>query len=557
MNPLTLWLKFNNYGDWCYQYRIPTIDEFVDRFEYQLCSSCIGRYDPYGEIKYFDEVWSNCEVGTAFDFKKEIIEESLKTGDIRVLKNNTKIYMKVDEDDCTIKEGVYYNTYVQYRAYKLSGHKVSIMVNPKIKQEEQKKQTNNIKSKYKLGLKLIKPRLNILSKLVKITLNNIINTIPERWLGLEKGYQPLHDPEEIKNNLYNHQPEKNPQFINRKKKGKVVSEERLVYIATKDRKQYARVKWHEANEKMITQLADEPQWEYISKKEGKKYFNTISLGQSFIPASEPWIEKKKDYETGEEYEEYVGTFKNIYKPSEFIKTKSKSSTKRVDKSNHIKPKRSHPGRNSNLKSVLWNVTLTKYNKSSVGPIEGCNFEVNAVNEQSAINKAWNKFVPLYDIKLTEIKPYYNAVAKRLEESNTSISNQDDRSTKSFLEPKKHVLITTLKNGEKKITEITSYKRVYVKPEPSPFKKNWKCPTSEFRIKPVKEVKPSKRHCINPEEKYQKYLEHKQAKCSTLDLSKKFFDIKVKEERKKLNKELKLKKQNKVVERKIVNKKILV
>ena len=87
MNPLPLWIKFNDYGDWCYQYRIPDIKEFVKGFKYQMCTSSIGKYDKYGGVKFFDEVWSECEVGSAFDWKMEIIENSLKTGDIRVKKN--------------------------------------------------------------------------------------------------------------------------------------------------------------------------------------------------------------------------------------------------------------------------------------------------------------------------------------------------------------------------------------------------------------------------------------------------------------------------------------
>jgi hypothetical protein len=572
MNPIAIWSKFKDYGDWCYQHRIPEASEFVKGFEFEYISF-LGVYPkegitkPYLSIDYniishtwekrivtdrlmdYEVLWSILPVNYGIVKKLPInhLSAYLEAGYIRVLKNNIIVEVKVENDNW-IQDGNYEQHYWRYLWEKRCKHKVELIgfynssnklcIHQKrilsnnckeisnMAAEENKEYHPITKSKYKLGLKSIKPNVNLLSDIIiklkkigkKIDVSHIIDTItkyPSRCLGINKGYEPLHDLEDIKNNLYNHQPEKNPQFTNYKGK----NQERLVYIATKDKKQYAKVHWYEANEKITTQLADEPEWKYISKQEGKKYFNTIAPGLSFIPASEPWIEKVKDYETGVEKEEYVGTFKNVYKPTEFPKSKNKSSTKRVDKSNYIKPKRNHPGRNNYLKSVLWDVLLTKHDTSSVGPVDGCSFKVEAINEQSAINKAWNKFVPLYDVKLTSIKPYYNAVAKRLEESNTSVSTQEDRSTKSFLEPIKHVLINTLKNGEKKITEVTSYKRVYPVKEPYPFKKKWKCPMT------------------NP--------------------SKKFSTMKIEQERKKLNEELKLKKQNRIIERKTSNKKILV
>jgi hypothetical protein len=486
MNSIAIWSRlFDDYFEWCYKYRIPDIKELINGFEYELCDAGTKKEDPYIKEKYtyYWSHWRQCIIGDGLH-RMENIKISLNNGLIRVVKNKTLVDMIVDYDDSTLKEGIYGIKYMYYK-YLKPLHEIHYEVTKEDKQKymnKEEKIPNNTKSKYKLNSKLVKPNLKILSVLIKKSksLDHYISkliTVPERWLGIKLGYKPLHTIEEIKNNLYNKQPEKSP--------------ERLVYIATKDRQQISRLKWKDANEKIITQLADELQWEYISKQEGKKLMKP-NPGLSFIPAQGDIKYKDK-----------------VKHP------RTKSSTK---KDNNLS-KRKHPSRVNKHKIISkYDVTLIKYNPDSPGDIKETDYSFNTTSEQKAINKSWKELVPI-KVGLSQIKPYYKAVVKRSDISNTNDQPKKDLSTRSFLEPKKHVLITTLKNGEKKTSEITTYKRVYSKLRP-PWKiKKWKCPMT------------------NP--------------------SKKFSAMKIEIERKKLQEELKLKKQNKVIERKTINKNILV
>jgi hypothetical protein len=610
MNPIAIWCKFKGYSNWCYNYRIPDETEFVDGFEYEFLGFTITNYK-LAPIEYIETpTWYKCKFGDGKGeyITKHNLKSYLEAGYIRVPKDDSLVYVKVDPKNEIFNSDLYYNgkkrydtfiwKYTRYlfeincirsqkyqeqflkpyigsndiieyitvvNKYKMkedlikklqkfinnpfsysellifldkqidillhnqewennkyialwdtisdleryfsyaqdskyliiSNISIQQIVNYYYQKYMSKYESKTEKSKYKLDFNLIRPNLKMLSNLIKLSLSpiipkritfiDIINKYPNRWLGINKGYKPLHTIDEINHNLYNYQPEKSPN--------------RLVYIATKDRQQYMRLPWKDANEKVITQLADEPQWEYISKKEGRHLLKPTP-GQSFIPATEPWIEP----ETDEYIEECVGSYKNIYKERTKF-PRPKSSTKRIDHSNHHKSKRSHPNRNNTLKEVLWNVTLTKHDFNSIGPVNECTFKIKATTKHGAIDKAWNEFVPLYDVKLNQIRPYYKAVVERSIENDTIDQVKGNNSTLGFLEAKKLILITKTKSGDKKLEEIVTYIRKYPELHP-PWKtpKKWKCPMKSY--------------------------------------SKKYLAKKLEKEREKLNEELKLKKQNK-------------
>lgn len=453
MNPIAIWYKYKNYGDWCYDYIIPTKEEFVEGFKYEFAELTItrtkeGRTRPFVPSVDFEiePFWKEYTVGNNNDHKRvqKWLESYLENGYIRV--------KKAKENN--MKE----NTYIS---------KVE-------------------KSKYKLNFNLIKPNLKILSNLYDTTnklkkiipkylsIVDVINKYFKRFTSIKEGWSPIWTIEGREVRLKN--------FIKQPKK----SPNRLVYIATKDNKQIARVTWKEANEKITTQLADEPEWMYLSKKEGKKRMRPIA-GNSLIPAR------------GDEF----------YKPRKKY-PKGKSSTKRVLTTNGYKSKRSHPGRNNNLKEVLWDVTLSKHNPNSIGSVNECKFKVKALNKQGAIDKAWCEFVPLSDVKLNNIRPFYKAVVERSIENNTIDQPKGDRSMVSLLEPKKQVLITKMKDGSKKIEEIITYKRKYPKLK-APWdtnkqekKKKWREKDHEVKSKiKVKKIRIPKRHRTEEQIKLQR------------------------------------------------------
>ena len=269
---------------------------------------------------------------------------------------------------------------------------------------------------------------------VKIT---IVKVLPnDRYLGHNKGWKPLIVKPTI-------QPEKSP--------------DRLVCIATKDRGQHKRITWKDANELIITQLADDPQWEYISKEEYKK-LNRPTPGLSFIPVSESWIEP----ETEEFVEEYVGTFKNIYKPTPKF-SKGVNSTKRKDRSNISRHKRSHPGRiNKIITLTTYEISIEKKNPKSVGPeVKGLDYSIIASSETKAKNRAFK--MSKLDINL---KSYYNVIVKRSIPIDTNTQPKKNNVSKALFEVKEWVSEFSINKvdkieGEKIIpSAIKIFKRKY-------------------------------------------------------------------------------------------------
>lgn len=435
-------------------------------------------------------------------YLKMFIPNSKNEHSILQINNEDGYQIETKGEEITVKNGKLVQS--QEFLYKLSNLELTIM--PSAMEDWDKiVKLKDIKSKYKLNLNLIMPNLKCISdlfedrlitvkkkrwvrvykKVIKrhkvvwkwcsvrvikeiekmarvlrkitpkhltiITVKELTEKYPSRFLGINKGYKPLHTIEELSHHLYNHQPDKN--------------ENRLVYIATKDRQQVRRLPWKEANQLMITQLADEPEWEYISKKEGRKFQEPVP-GPSFIVADrkngiEPYKEQKK--------------FPKLI-----------SSTKhRMDNSKRrfINPQ---------SKMIPWKAIVSKHNPNSIGEIKEKITTIIARNEEAAKAKAI-KLIP------KEERPYYKAIVERSIKSDTIPHLKGDNSTTGRFKPITLNIITTMKDGSKKLEQITTYKREYDK---LPFysskkikSKNWwkKDPNKKVRWNKEDKIVITKRH----------------------------------------------------------------
>lgn len=404
MNPIAIWCKFKDYGDWCYAYRIPEESEFVEGFEFEYINF-IGNYPkkdiikPYLTIDFdiipfswekrivtkrvdYEVIWSIIPVmyGRPYNLPLNHLKSYLEAGYIRVkkaderktkCKNKMKFYycylngvtlesnplyaegtlfaksinmgvhkshpiskiviLKKEEDTPEkallylqtklLKHNLYKDvnfpstttTYlgeileINGSYYRRSHNELLLYTekesNPFIhtnskdqifvlsdNSEDEKifweyVYSNNLVNKdipdkiedsalYKKqhpteNKKELKPNLKAFSNLTT-KLMNVCKTIKqtivkiepdERYLGKEQGWKPIVKPT-------CHQPEKSPNA--------------LVCIATKDRKEFKRVSRKDASEIMSTQLADEKEWEYISKQEYRKLLEPLT-GRSFTP----------------------------------------------------------------------------------------------------------------------------------------------------------------------------------------------------------------------------------------------------------------------------------
>lgn len=358
MNPIAIWCKFKDYGDWCYAYRIPEESEFVEGFEFEYINF-IGNYPkkdiikPYLTIDFdiipfswekrivtkrvdYEVIWSIIPVmyGRSHSLPLNHLKSYLEAGYIRVKKanerlqvnNNQNIQMKlfcykiedgqwILERNPETKEITKYThdlevknklKYIVVEAETSKDGEELIYQNNRIDIPNNKNDHSLIKlngvEAFTIGIgkelstnlqcspseililgnannrvgeilpslpKKIKPNLKAFSNLTTKLMNvcktikrTIVKVEPnERYLGKEQGWKPIVKPT-------CHQPEKSPNA--------------LVCIATKDRKEFKRVTRKDASEIISTQLADEKEWEYISKQEYRKLLEPLA-GRSFTP----------------------------------------------------------------------------------------------------------------------------------------------------------------------------------------------------------------------------------------------------------------------------------
>lgn len=128
MEKLVNWNKYDNY-------RFPTIDEFTDNFEFE-----------YAWIKTEPTISPDCKSTTVYwtktkgfeDLKIERIKQMLETGYIRVVCDDTKVYVKVNESNGSLRTNYKYPLYLtwpywQYKLDKQKGYNYSYeVINQKI-----------------------------------------------------------------------------------------------------------------------------------------------------------------------------------------------------------------------------------------------------------------------------------------------------------------------------------------------------------------------------------------------------------------------------------------
>jgi hypothetical protein len=93
MNPIAIWSEIQGYGDWCYKYRIPTVEEFTEGFKYdfrELTITVPGKDHVSERIKVF---WKEYVTGNNKDHKhvEKFLQQYLEAGYIRVMKANEGI----------------------------------------------------------------------------------------------------------------------------------------------------------------------------------------------------------------------------------------------------------------------------------------------------------------------------------------------------------------------------------------------------------------------------------------------------------------------------------
>jgi hypothetical protein len=536
MNQVAKWCKFKGYGDWCYEYRIPDESEFINGFEYEFANftkTTPREFDTvievwWGKYKVGDksEIWKHAENKNVLSHIKSYLE----AGYIRVKKkaderiNNQKQSMKlyyytVDKwdlirDPKTNEILKYEHDYekekdIEFVVIEASSalegmeliqksHRIEIPGRP----DDHSMLTFNEKEAYVIGLgnEII---TNLVTEPYKIMIigegankraNEFLPKIPitlkksfrDKWndkikpnlkafrnivfrKGLDtitpsiKEWKPIVHPKQ-------HQPEKSPN--------------KLVCIAIKDRNNIGRVltwgsdfmrlPWNKANEKITTQLADEPQWEYISKEEYRKLLQPIP-GRSFTPR------------LGQ-----IGYTKQIKFPS-------KPSSSKIAK---CKRKSKHTVQGVSLKKLFhtYEVSYIRNIPDGTGTAEFV-YTIIASNNEQAISRG-NKKLKLEGADLAYFKP----VVKRTIESNRIVKPKGESIYKRSILPKildlpiwknklgniipwtKKVLSKTpdTDGGFKIINEevktYTKYEISYHKLA-SPFnktKKNWKHPIKDGR-----------------------------------------------------------------------------
>ena len=554
MNPIALWSNIEDYGDWCYQYRIPNKSEFIEGFKYEFreFSMTIGKFNPI----IYKINWHEYTVGNNKDHKhvEKFLNSYLEAGYIRIKKAN-------EREEQVINQNNQMNKLFYYEAWKENKKRYIVIpaknqidgwnkilgtvLSPNIKAGKFKSISESTKSfdvineleingekGYKLisagheitePLKIspseiiyymctekdfekvwpimpkIKPDIKVFSRLfIKITKPIIklikgkqvkikdktvecikIKIVPkhltiiktksnERNLGKNMGWLPIIRP-----------------ICKQQEK----SENRLVCIATKDRKEFKRISFKDANFKISGIGPDGKEWEYISKKEYRTLCRPKAL-TSFTPAlgDKKWKSRKK-----------------------IIPNKSSS---KINKTNRIS-KHHLQGIKHPKQFHTYEVSFERHFKS--GEVEYIYPQI-AQNEQIAINRATNKLIKEdssieYSRKHGIVKlAYFKPTIKRLVESSTKHQLKKDSLTTKLIMPKVLDLpirkdkigkeipwyreITRLSTKEEKakdktifvkdkekVKTYTKYEVSYHRHDQSPFKKNskkWRCPIPEYK-----------------------------------------------------------------------------
>lgn len=109
MNPIATWCKFKDYGEWCYKYRIPSIEEFVEGFEYEFLTFMLTKP---GRTRIDDSIevhFSRCLFGREYGNKSlSEIKSYLEAGHIRVPKESTEIWMIVNKENGSMQKDISY-----------------------------------------------------------------------------------------------------------------------------------------------------------------------------------------------------------------------------------------------------------------------------------------------------------------------------------------------------------------------------------------------------------------------------------------------------------------
>jgi hypothetical protein len=517
MNPIAIWCKFKDYGDWCYQYRIPNESEFIKGFEYEYINFTITHNDIHNTIEVF---WKEGEVGSAFGLPINQIKSYLEAGHVRVKKVNER-----SDELKQIKESMklYY--------YELTLLNVELNEKKQIKKiiskelgkgqflygialaSTPKEGYDQILSQYLIkndpmgetqkiihgyskndGLYQITSGGHELTQEIfdKIDChaNQVINTIESTtdFINLfpspGKKLKEL-DEEDEENSSIKRLPRKLKKRL-KKLTDKVVnktrslvriilpklnkewkplivkptiqpekSPDRLVCIATKDRGQHKRIIWKDANELITTQLADDLQWEYIPKEEYKK-LNRPTPGLSFIKAQ------------GDDEFQY-----RMESPRKSHSTKKGA-----------KPRNKWDKHNKIINLSTYEISIEKHDPKSVGPeVKGLDYTITSSSELKAKNRAFK--MSKLDINL---KPYYNVIVKRSIPIDTNTQPKKNNVSKALFEAKEWVSEFSINKidkieGNKVIpSTIKIFKRKYEDLR-NPFKKTkkWKCPIKKKKI----------------------------------------------------------------------------
>ena len=482
MNPIAIWnRKYEDYGDWCYDYRIPDIDEFINGFKYEFteiisstggkkCTRLIGTWKEY-TIPSKDH-----------NYVLKYIDEYLREGYIRIKKQNNIMNAKKEVTSTDkVHQKIFYYELVQFKDSKCNGKRKYIVLcayNPKegydkiiypnyikclngevIKHSSnrlQKELDINNETGYRIssgGFEITEPitfcdpkdilyygvdrkditfKYNkVWSEFIKKVDKQLQNNkkIPKlnifsKILDRVKNY--FLSPTSIKPIMIEVKSKKEdwkPKLTKQQDK----SPNRLVYIATKDKLFVKRLPWHEANDIVKSNSDYLPTinpWQFISKEEGKR-LQKPKPGISFIPSQGAEIDpktKKRIYTPG--FKEFSKEFRNLNKLP--------------------KAKRSHKEQGNKLKQYeVDNETLVN---ELGGESHSNRTSIFAYSEEKAKNKALKKDVKegiLHIEKGRHGERKYldrkNAISslkvKRLDESDTLYQLKRDRSTTVFFMPK--------------------------------------------------------------------------------------------------------------------------
>lgn len=533
MNPIAIWHKYPDKLDWCYEYRIPKVEEFVDGFEFEFHITTywekvtVNRNIIYSNITYKEYYKQKCYV-----YKSDtVLQEYLEMGFIRVHKvNNLETVKTVNERDKEMK---------QLYAFQIMGAKVIVENNKIIRFDDRPyyddysgyrlaviegisytDALSNLYDKYKVkdgGFAEFQEILQFdrSDKYYRVSGCNIPplthelvtgNTLPYTWKDVfvthSDGYKWY--------NLFTNESKKagimkaEQHIIKEKKKyyQPTKSEHRLVWI--KDGIVLKRLEWIEAD-KLVK--ANPDTIKFISKEEARKELKPRIGKHNEIPGQgkevKRLLQKTSRYGVGIKSRFQTITKTILNKDRDDVKNGKVSVThysepgvkqttsipttlnKVVRKTIEVLVPESH--KTNKPKPVLQEYTVTVVYKAKSGEVE-TNYSILAPSQEKAFNRAkvmMCEAKSLKKAKTHEKWPFLDATLKDIKDSGTSSHPNKDRSNKGSIiakvvtlaEPYSVRILTP--DGKTKLKEITEYTKYEVKyPElHNPFKKSkkWKCP----------------------------------------------------------------------------------